>query len=147
MSIADLRDVEVSLLRPLSEQEQKYGPRLLDRAERLLTQRVTGLIKKAEQDERYKAVVADVEAEMVARVFRAGGTIYTRESEGDYSYSLNLKVASGLLDVLDEELVKLGTGGSWGTILPETDGYIRGGRGRYHHYNHIWKEGWYPCDW
>ena len=147
MSIADLQDVEVSLLRPLSEQEQKYGPRLLERAERLLTQRVTGLIKKAEQDERYRAVVADVEAEMVARVFRAGGTIYTRESEGDYSYSLNLKVASGLLDVLDEELVKLGTGGSWGTILPETDGYIRGARGRYHHYNHIWKEGWYPCDW
>ena len=147
MSIADLRDVEVSLLRPLSEQEQKYGSRLLDRAERLLTQRVTGLIKNAEQDERYRAVVADVEAEMVARVFRAGGTIYTRESEGDYSYSLNLKVASGLLDVLDEELVKLGTGGSWGTILPETDVYIRGGRGRYHHYSHIWKEEWYQCDW
>ncbi|QRP60677.1 Gp19/Gp15/Gp42 family protein [Corynebacterium minutissimum] len=138
MALATTADLEVSLLRPLTTTEKQYAPLLLDRAERLLETRVPNLQRNVSNVESYKRLVADVEAEMVARVFRADGSIYTRESEGDYSYSMNLKVASGLLDVLDEELSKLGAGGVYNTIMPETDGYARNRVKNYYHDNVGW---------
>ena len=62
---------------------------------------------------------------MVASVLRAPDNgIMRQEAEGNYSYSLNLQVASGLLDVLGKEWEALGLG-SWGSLTPESDGYAR----------------------
>lgn len=125
MAIADLHDLSVSLMRDLTEDEATYAEALLDRAERLLMTRIPDLRERAHGEHTgiFHETVADVEAEMVARVLRSPG-IYLRESEGEYSYSTNLKVASGLLDVLPEEWAKLGRT-PWGSVSPRTDGYAR----------------------
>lgn len=132
MSLATVEDLEVSLMRSLTEDEIKYAPALLDRAERLLLSRDRDLLRRAAAEQPctggLRDIIADVEAEMVARVLRApGGGIYRQESEGNYSYSTNLQVASGLLDVLDSELEKLGIGGVR-TVMPATDAYLRARR-------------------
>ncbi len=124
MAIATPADVETSLLRPLNQTESQYVEPLLARAERLLLPRIPDLLARAEADEQFRLLVADVEAEMVARVLRAPDSgIMRQESEGNYSYSLNLQVASGLLDVLPVEWEKLGVG-PWRSIAPATDGYL-----------------------
>lgn len=132
MSLATVEDLEVSLMRSLTDEELKYAPALLDRAERLLLSRDRDLLRRAAAEQPcavgLRNLIADVEAEMVARVLRApGGGIYRQESEGNYSYSANLQVASGLLDVLDSELEKLGIGGVR-TVMPATDAYLRSRR-------------------
>lgn len=161
MSAATPDDVAVSLMRDLNATETKYVQPLLDRAERLLVSRIPGLLYRATAGIGPVSLqlIADVEAEMVARVLRApdGGGIYRQETEGNYSYSLNLQVASGLLDVLDAEWTKLGLGGME-TVMPETDGYLRAGRYGVRpdlqfqytfqdHYPPAWMgDGWHP-DW
>lgn len=125
MAIASLDDLHVSLMRDLTEDEAKYAEPLLDRAERLLMTRIPNLRERAHGEHTgiFHETVADIEAEMVARVLRSPG-IYLSESEGEYSYRTNLKVASGLLDVLPEEWAKLGQS-PWGSVSPTTDGYAR----------------------
>lgn len=126
MAIATVRDLETSLLRELSEAEEHYAPLLLDRAERLILARIPDLYRLTHGpgSGRYAQVVADVTAESVARVLRAPGSgIYSREAEGEYSYSINMQVASGLLDILDSEWDRLGVS-PYGSIVPSTDGYL-----------------------
>lgn len=129
MAIATPSDVETSLLRPLNQTESQYVEPLLDRAERLLLPRIPDLLTRARTEQAFWLLVADVEAEMVARVLRAPDSgIMRQESEGNYSYSLNLQVASGLLDVLPVEWEKLGIG-PWRSVAPATDGYLATRRG------------------
>lgn len=125
MSLARQTDVETALQRPLTENESRYVGELLAVAERRLLASVPDLLTRAESDETFAALVADIEAEMLARVYRAPeGGVLRQEMEGNYSYSLNMQVASGLLDVLDREWFALGVGG-WGSLSPETDAYAR----------------------
>ena len=128
MALAAPRNVEVALMRDLTETESRYVEDLLDVAERMLTTRIPTLTERAASDPTLAAVVADVEAEMLARVFRADGNHFIQEAEGNYSYRLNLQVASGLLDVLEKEWSRLGIG-TWGTVGPATDGYLAGRSG------------------
>ena len=128
MALADPRNVEVALMRDLTETESRYVEDLLGVAERMLTTRIPTLTERAASDPTLAAVVADVEAEMLARVFRADGNHFIQEAEGNYSYRLNLQVASGLLDVLEKEWSRLGVG-TWGTVGPATDGYLSGRHG------------------
>lgn len=127
MAMATARDVETALMRDLTTVETRYVEELLGRAERMLTSRAPGLLERAVAEPSLADLIADVEAEMLARVFRADNNIFTSETEGNYSYRANLQVASGLLDVLDKEWERLGVG-SWGSIAPETDGYLVGRR-------------------
>jgi len=129
MAIALPEDVETSLMRELTTQESQYVQPLLDRAERLLAARIPDLLDRATEDEAFSELVADIEAESVARVFRApDGGQYRQEAEGSYSYSLNLQVASGLLDILDGDWRKLGIA-VWNSVAPATDGYLSTRRG------------------
>jgi hypothetical protein len=129
MAVASPQDVETSLLRSLTEAESLHVEPLLERAERLLTSRIPDLVPKTLGSGSFGALVADIEAEMVARVLRAPDSgIMRQESEGSYSYSLNLQVASGLLDVLPAEWEKLGVG-PWRSVGPVTDGYLATRRG------------------
>lgn len=127
MAIAAVEDVATSLRRDLTEAEAKYAPALLNRAENLIRVRIPEVVDRSDRDPHFRDLVTQVEAEALARVYRADESgasgVFTSESEDGYGYSLNLKVASGLLDVLPEEWGRLlGTGG-WGTIAPVTDGY------------------------
>lgn len=123
MAIGKPADVETSLMRGLTEIESQYVDELLERAERLLRARIPDLDKRAE-DEEFALLVADIEAEAVARVLRAPDNgIMRQEGEGNYSYSLNLQVASGLLDILDGDWAKLGIG-QIRSVAVETDGYL-----------------------
>lgn len=127
MAIATTKDLETSLLRSLTPVEEKHADQLLERAERLLLARIPNLYDRTHRDDtgRYHELVADVEAEAVARVLRAPGAgVFTRESTGEHSFGLNLRVASGLLDILDAEWEKLGVT-PYGTVQPVTDGYLR----------------------
>ena len=127
MAVATRKDVETSLMRDLDANEEKYVLDLLDRAERLIQSRIPDLHTRIESDPcgGFQNTVADVEAEAVARVFRAPDSgVYSSETEGNYSYSVNMQVASGLLDILDAEWSRLGLG-NWGRIRPQTDGYIQ----------------------
>lgn len=126
MTIATRLDVETSMMRPLTPEESEYVERLLARAENLLKVRIPNLSDRAEADAGFSDLVAQIEAESVARVFRAGESgsgIYSSESEDGYSYRLNFKVASGLLDILPEEWERLFGSGGFKTVAPVTDGY------------------------
>lgn len=134
MAVATPHDVETSLMRTLDENEEKYVLDLLDRAERLIQSRIPDFNSRIESSQcnGFQNVVADIEAEAVARVFRAPDSgVFSSETEGNYSYSVNMQVASGLLDILDAEWRRLGVGG-WGMLHPETDAYLKY-RGRYGH--------------
>ncbi|UEJ82646.1 phage Gp19/Gp15/Gp42 family protein [Brachybacterium halotolerans subsp. kimchii] len=124
MAIGKPADVETSLMRDLTETESQYVDELLERAERLLRARIPDLDQRAEEDQEFALLVADIEAEAVARVLRAPDNgIMRQEGEGNYSYSLNLQVASGLLDILDDDWAKLGIG-QIRSVAVETDGYL-----------------------
>ena len=71
MALATQQDVEVSMLRPLSETEMRYLSDLLERAERLLLARIPDLLERAAGGRPSLQLVADIESEMVARVLRA----------------------------------------------------------------------------
>lgn len=130
MTYAKQSDVEVSMMRELTEAEAQYVEPLLERAERLISVRVPDLADRVAANPKLSLVVADIEAEAVARVLRAPeGGIMRQEGEGNYSYSLNLQVASGLLDILDGEWERLGVS-RLRSVMPETDGYARSRYGR-----------------
>lgn len=142
MAIASPEDVETSLLRPLNQAEKQHVEPLLQRAESLLTTRLPNLALRAKDDADFRDMVATVEADALARVFRNPDAI-RQESEGNYSYTINFQVASGLLDILPAEWEKLGIS-SWGSIIPETDGYLatrRYGPLPSHHFQHGWGGG------
>ena len=141
MSIAKPTDVETAMLRELTEAESQYAGDLLDRAERLLLPRIPDLVARAEEDKTFSALVADIESEAVARVLRAPGNgVIRQEAEGNYSYSINLRVASGLLEILADEWARLGVS-TWRSIAPETDGYAQGRYGSIP--PHLWFQyGW-----
>lgn len=133
MAVASVKDVETSLMRPLSETENEYVEALLERAENLLKVRIPDLVDRVTSDTQFRALVVQVEAESLARVFRAGDAgagIYSSESEDGYSYSLNFKVASGLLDILPEEWARLLGSGGFRSVTPATDGYAASRYGR-----------------
>lgn len=139
MAVATKHDVQISLQRELSLVEHEYVDELLDRVERKIAGHPQVNIARADADDHYARRLADIEAEAVARVFRAEGSVFISESEGDYSYRRNLQVASGYLDILDHEWAALGVS-DYGTVSTVAD---------YARTTSAWRhpEVWYPCDW
>lgn len=128
-AIASSANVEAAMQRELTTAEKQYVDGLLLRAERILVSRLPDLRERAEEDPTFSALVADIESEAVARVLRAPGNgIIRQEAEGNYSYSINLRVASGLLEILPDEWARLGVS-RWRSVAPETDGYAAGRHG------------------
>lgn len=124
MALATTQDLETSLRRPVEASESLYAESLLNRAETLIKVRIPHLQELCAKNPELAQLASQVEAEAVARVLRADNAgIYTSESEDGYSYRLNLKVASGLLDILPEEWARLlGTGGLR-SVAPQSGGY------------------------
>lgn len=123
MAIGNPHNVQVSLNRQLTPVEHEYVEDLLDRAERVLSTQVN--MTRVDSEPNFAAIVADIEGDMVARVFRAGGSAYLSESEGDYSYRLNTYAANTNLVLLPEELKRLGVS-QYGTVSTIPD-YAAGG--------------------
>lgn len=123
MALAQISDVEASLLRSLTTPESQHVGALLERAERILTTRIPDLLDQATADASFRDLVVAVESEAVARVFRNPEGL-RQESEGNYMYTVNAAVASGLLTILRDEWQRLGVS-PIGSIAPATDGYAR----------------------
>jgi hypothetical protein len=124
-AIAQPIEVETSLLRPLTTIENQYVAEWLIRAERLLVARLPDLVNRTQSNDEFKALVASIEGEMVARVFRNPDG-FKQEDEGNYSYRLDTAVASGLLSVLDKEWEALGIAKRpIMSVAGEMDGYAR----------------------
>lgn len=100
-------DVETSLLRDLTDREAQYVDAWLERAERLIKSRLPDLAVRVQSNSEYALIVAGIEGEMVARVFRNPEGV-RQEDEGNYSIRLDAAVSSGLLTVSDEEWQTLG---------------------------------------
>ena len=127
MAIATVPDVEVALRRPISEGDARIVEKLLDRVELRIKARWRNLSELVALDSVARGIVAQVEAESVARVLRdeAGG-LYKSETEDGYRYELNFLAASARLDVLRsdmDELARVLDGGRYRSVAPVTDGY------------------------
>lgn len=123
-ALATTDDVQVSLLRELTEAETTVTPKLLEWAQNRLQARIKDLRTRAEADTAFRANVVTVEAEMVARVLRNPEGMVS-EADGVVSYRIDLDVATGRLRVLDEDWELLGVGGAFGTSAGVLDGYAR----------------------
>lgn len=82
------------------------GVRLGD-VERMLKNRISDLLTKAAADPEYTENVKYVESEAVLRLIRNPDG-FTQETDGNYSYMVSQKVASGRLEILDTEWQLLG---------------------------------------
>lgn len=127
MSIATVNDVEVALRRPIAEGDARVVEKLLDRVELRIRARWRNLSELVALDSVARGIVAQVEAESVARVLRdESGCLYKSETEDGYRYELNFLAASARLDVLRsdmDELARVLDGGRYRSVGPVTDGY------------------------
>lgn len=127
MSIATIEDVNLALRRPVHEEDIPTVERLLERVEVRLRARWRDLREACAIDEVARGVVAQVEAESVARVLRDdSGGLYKSETEDGYRYELNFMAASARLDVLRtdlDEVARVMDGGRYRSVSPATDGY------------------------
>lgn len=94
------------------------GTRLND-AELIIKSRVPDLDAKVTDSETYEQILIMIEADMVLRLIKNPDG-YSQESDGNYSYAIYQNVASGRLEVLDNEWDLLGPDGGRGsyTISP-----------------------------
>ncbi|BBC53821.1 putative portal protein [Mycobacterium phage PP] len=107
MAIATPTDVENRWVRELSEEETTLVSTRLDDAERMLKRRVGDLQAKITSGDLDEADVKQVEAEMVLRLLR-NPEGFTSETDGQYTYMLHQQLASGKLEVTDDEWEALG---------------------------------------
>jgi hypothetical protein len=115
---ASAQDVEVRLGRGLESSETLMVETRLADAERMLKRRIPDLPSMAANDEDFRAEVIRVEAEMILRLVKNPDG-YSQESDGNYSYAIYQAVASGKLEVTDDEWESLGVkGGGMFTITP-----------------------------
>lgn len=127
MSYAVSEHVAVSLMRELSDSELQVVGKLLDRVENMILARVPNALRLAEESEVFSANLITVEADAVARVLRAPDNgVYRRETEGNYSYDINMAVASGILEVRAKEWELLGVRDEYKVLAPKTDAYLAG---------------------
>lgn len=103
--LADTEDVEASLLRELTDDEGNYVDILLARSLALIEKAVGSAASEWAED--FTSRAKTVQADMVARRLRNPEGYY-QESDGQYSYSRDRNVASGRLELTDEDLDFLG---------------------------------------
>lgn len=115
-------DVATALLRELTPVEQAAAAWYLRRAAGLLLARVPDLPRRVEADPAFRFLVAGIQAEMVARVFRNPEGV-TREEQGNYSYQVSYAVATGRLVVMDDEWEQLGAKTVLRSVAGALDGY------------------------
>lgn len=98
-------NVQAVLLRPFTTNETIYVDALLARARRMIER--AAISHGTTIDALDAGAVIDVQADMVARVLRNPEGVRT-ESDGQYSYQLDSRAASGRLELTDEDMATLG---------------------------------------
>jgi hypothetical protein len=117
MSYAGLADVQVSLGRPLTDDEQDQADGLLDRVESRIYARISDLDTRLADEDNLVALLVEVESDAVARVLRNPSGLL-QEQDGDYAYTRDRRVSSGSLSLTEDEWARLGVGGGAFTIDP-----------------------------
>lgn len=110
MSYASTTDVQDRLGRPLTTDELTQVATLLDDVELILKTKIPDLVDQVEDEdtgEAFLAIVTFVEANAVKRLIRNPDG-YTSETDGDYTYQINYRLASGELAITDKEWSMLG---------------------------------------
>lgn len=82
----------------------------LDDAELILKTRIPDLDTRVNENQTFHDLIVMIECEMVLRLIKNPDG-YTQETDGNYSYSVSARVASGRLDVLGSEWALLGVRG------------------------------------
>lgn len=127
MAVAVSEHVAVSLMRELTVPEEQYVGKLLDRVENMILSKIPNAVRLADENEVFSANLITVEADAVARVLRAPDNgVYRRETEGNYSYDINMAVASGILEVRAKEWELLGVKETVKVLKPAVDAYLEG---------------------
>lgn len=107
MAYATPADIEARLGRELDASESQIVSVRLEDAEILIKARIPDLDDKILAGTILEPLVVMVESDIVLRLIR-NPEGYTQETDGNYSYSIDARVASGRLALLAEEWSLLG---------------------------------------
>lgn len=107
MAYATPIDIEQRLGRALDESEATIVAARLDDVEELILLRLPDLPQRVTDGKLRQRLVVMVESEAVMRLIR-NPEGYTQETDGNYSYTIDARVASGRLTILPEEWAMLG---------------------------------------
>lgn len=118
MAIAFVEDVYKRLPPGVVVTEDEYIETLLNDAETKIKVKIPDLEQKVADNELSADLVRMIEAEMVKRVV-LNPEGFVQEADGNYSYSVSRDVASGLLEVTDEEWAQLGVSTALGILAPK----------------------------
>lgn len=122
MAYATVADVEARLGRSLDSSEQTIVSTRLNDVELLIRNKIPDLDAKISAGTIDVEAVIMIECEAVLRLVR-NPEGYTAETDGNYSYQISVKVASGRLDILPEEWGLLGFKSGAFTIRPDLSPY------------------------
>lgn len=111
MSVVCLQDVLASYEGEVSDDKHAWLSQKVEEAERILFAQCPTARHRVESDDDFKALFRDCVVRAVLRVVRDESPMYRSETEGNYSYSKNMLVASGDVWFPDKELDFLGCRG------------------------------------
>lgn len=109
MAYAGLSDVQVSLGRPLTDDEEDQAEGLLERVENRIYSRISTLDTRLASEANLENLLIEVEADVVARKLRNPSGLLT-EQDGDYAYTRDRRggTTPGELELSDDEWARLG---------------------------------------
>lgn len=117
MAYATVVDVENRLNRDLDSDEAQIVSVRLEDAELILKSKIPDLVDRVTAGTLNEDLVVMVEAEAVLRLIRNPDG-YAQETDGNYSYQIDSRVASGRLEILKSEWALLGVRAGAYTIRP-----------------------------
>lgn len=122
MAYATTTDVQARLGRSLDSSEQQIVNARLSDVELIIRSKVPDLDTKVSTGEVDVEVVIMIEANAVLRLIKNIDG-YRSETDGNYSYQIDERVASGRLDILPDEWALLGVKSGAFTIKPSLAPY------------------------
>lgn len=117
MTYAEPSDVSGRLGRGLSADEATMVTARLADAELIIRSRIPDLDDQITDDKIDVEIVKMIEANAVVRLVR-NPNAYTGETDGNYTYQINWKTATGELEILDNEWALLGISQAMFVIAP-----------------------------
>lgn len=103
---ASTDDVGLAWNQPVSDEQQEYVDYLIDKAERLVRDKVPTLDARITATTLSALTVGDVVVDMVVRLLRNPEGL-SSESAGDYSYQRNAATGEGRLFMRPDEIARL----------------------------------------
>lgn len=117
MTYAEPSDVSGRLGRSLEASESTMVATRLNDAELIIKSRIPDLDDQIDDDKIDVELVKMIEANAVVRLVR-NPNAYTGETDGNYTYQINWKTATGELEILDNEWALLGISQAMFVIAP-----------------------------